>query len=64
MAAGNWTGPATVSTGPWQSCSASCGGGWQERATLCSSGPGGLLGEAWRCASSGLMSTPVSMPCK
>lgn len=54
---------AAVLTGPWQQCSSSCGGGWQERAVLCAAAPG-FLGEAWQCSGQGLTSTPTSTPCR
>ncbi|BDA45042.1 probable disintegrin and metalloproteinase with thrombospondin motifs at N-terminal half [Coccomyxa sp. Obi] len=53
---------AAVLAGPWQPCSSSCGGGWQERAVLCAAAPG-YLGEAWQCSDQGLTSTPASTPC-
>ena len=54
---------AAVLAGPWQQCSSSCGGGWQERAVLCAVAPG-FLGEAWQCSEQGLTSTPTSTPCR
>lgn len=53
----------SVWAGPWQQCSSNCGGGWQERALLCSSAPG-YLAEAWQCYGSGIMSTLAAMPCR
>lgn len=55
--------PAAVMTGPWQQCSSSCGGGWQERALLCAAAPGFLV-EPWQCFDQGLMRTPASAPCR
>ena len=55
--------PASVMAGPWQQCSSSCGGGWQERALLCSPAPA-FLSEAWHCFGDGIVSTAAAVQCR